>query len=464
MEKKVYAFCREHHLFKDGDTVVAGISGGVDSVALAHFLFKSPFKLNLIASHVNYGLRGQESIKDEEFVKRTAEAWGLPVRVERVPARYWKDNAGLTKQEAARNYRYHFFLSLAKELKADGIAVGHHRDDQAETVLWRMLRGSGLDGLAGMMPRRADGVVRPFLCVGKEEIIAYAGRHGLEWREDQSNRENTYNRNRIRNQLLPFLVEQYNPRIKEFLAELAGDLQLARKFWEEEVRSWLDKYGEGTEADFAWPCRPFLMLPLFLQLELMREIYVRKTGVTLPRAVAVSAGKFLIKARDGESLELPGGLEIYREQGDFHLGRRESDRIPDAEWEIPMGGSLEAEELPWKITSLVIPAGSVPAAVIKSAPAHMAYFDLEKMRKEEGIRVRPWRPGDKFRPLGMMGRHKKVQDLLVDRKISPADKERTLVFINGDEIIWVAGIQVSDSFKVTEETVLLLALFLEGKH
>ena len=217
MLSKVVETIAAHRLFSSGDTVIVAVSGGADSVALLDILVSLvDLRLSLVVAHLNHSLRGVESDGDESFVRQLAAGYGLPFETRRVDVNYLSAEKKLSLEEAGRVARYEYLRELAVCHKASAIALAHHADDQAETLLMRLIRGAGVTGLAAMAPKTEDGVVRPLLRVTRSEIELYLGHRGQTFRTDSSNTDTRFLRNRIRHDLLPYLAT-YNPSIRERL-------------------------------------------------------------------------------------------------------------------------------------------------------------------------------------------------------------------------------------------------------
>ena len=311
-----------------GHTVLAAVSGGLDSVALLHALAALAQRgvCSLAVGHVHHGLRGADADRDQQLVESLARALGAPFAAERVDPHALREGSSSrgrpTLQEAARTLRYAALDRIAAQLGADRIATAHHADDQAETVLLRLFRGSGPDGLGGIPERSPDGrIVRPLLRLSREELTGYALAKGLRWREDASNASPAYSRNRLR-KWLPRLAEDFNPRLLRAIADLAEaqrrDSEWIRAAVEREADARFASEGAWLRIDVKdWSARPE---PLARRLA--REALVRAGGARdVERVHLERMVQFLRTGTSGRYIELPGGLSLVRDRAGFRLGR-----------------------------------------------------------------------------------------------------------------------------------------------
>ena len=225
MLDRVRKTIEDYRMLSPGDKVVVGVSGGADSIALLNILRgMNDLKLDITAAHLNHGLRGEEADRDARFVEKAASALGLNYEYKKVDTLSYKEEKKLSLEDAARELRYEFFDEVRQRLKADKVATAHSRDDQAETVLMRLIRGSGLKGLSGISPVSRSYIIRPLLFIGRSEIEEYLKLRSIDWVEDSSNESYEFLRNRVRRELIPAL-KSYNPRIVETLARTAEVLK-----------------------------------------------------------------------------------------------------------------------------------------------------------------------------------------------------------------------------------------------
>jgi tRNA(Ile)-lysidine synthase len=311
-----------------GHTVVVAVSGGLDSTVLAHVLVAGALRggFRVAIAHVHHGLRGAEADADQASVEALAGDLGVPFAAERIAPQALREGIPSrrrpTLQEAARELRYAALGRLAAGWGAERIATAHHADDQAETVLLRLLRGSGPDGLGGIPERSRDGrIVRPLLRVPRSELACYARQVGLTWREDSSNASERYTRNRLRRGWIPGLAAEFNPRLLRALADLAEaqrrDSEWIRGRVEREVRARFSDEGSWLRID----TKDWQMLPEALSRRLVRAALIRAgAGRHVERVHLERVLSFLARPSPGRRIELPGGLEVRWTMSGARLG------------------------------------------------------------------------------------------------------------------------------------------------
>jgi len=428
---------------------VVGLSGGADSSALLDLLTKFPdYNLHLVAAHLNHTLRGAESDADEEFCRGLASRYAIPFESRRVDVARMASELRLNLEDAGRRARIEFLDEVRRKYGAAAVILAHHADDQAETVLMRLLRGSGTTGLSGMAYRNSRGYLRPLLEISRSEIERYLRAGGLGWREDASNSDTAYLRNRIRHGLLP-LLEEYNPAIRSCLAATASILG------DDEAL-----LGELAEQAFAGSCRmeegnvlcsvgKLRTLNPALRRRVLRHACLQLSGNLAGVGLRhIDALRDLIDSgRPNSRLALPQGIAAVREydrllltRTDMNVLRLRSATVPDAGFELlitgpgchqlPGGGFLAVDET----------GGS-------SAPADSGTARIDFDRFPFPWLVRTFRPGDRIAPFGMSGR-KKVKDVFIDRKIPLSERKRLPLLFCGDELLWVAGVCVSELCRI----------------
>ncbi len=447
LKKKVLRYIEGNNLFAPGDTVVVAVSGGADSVALLDILASlREFRLKLVVAHLNHLLRGAEADEDEGFVRKLAESYGLPVEVRRIDVREIAGREGRSLEDAGRSARYAFFDALAASHEAQVVALAHHADDQAETVLLRLLRGAGGSGLCAMAPKSAGRYVRPLLNVTRGEIEEYLRKRGIAWRTDSSNDDADFLRNRIRHELIP-LLSTYNPAISERLAATAQALAADEEFLETATTTTFARHGVKGAEGVTLSVAGVLAEPRAIRLRLFRRaiLLVRGDLARISFRHLQELDHLLFSSRPHLALTLPDGLHAAKSYGEISIStdKVQSPLQPDeicligpGRYPLP-GGWVLAIDL------------ARPPDDLKSAPATTAYFDLDQAPFP--WRVRTFRPGDRFSPFGMGG-HKKVKELFIDAKIPFSLRCRIPLLFCGDTLLWVGGMRRSSAALLSDRT------------
>lgn len=452
-----------HRLIERRDRIVVAVSGGPDSVALLAVLqaLAPLWNLSLWVVHFNYGLRGAESDEDAAFVMRLCESLNVPGRCE--PLHLTEDLCkGRSLQEAAREARYAALLQLQGMVGANKVALGHTRDDQAETVLMRLLRGAGATGLSGMPTVRAP-FIRPLLATTRPEILCYLKEQGLEFREDSSNATPLYLRNRIRHHLLPLLT-QYNPAIAEVLTRQGEILREDDACLDALAADHFSRMAHDVEDNQCVLTRSALLaVPLALQRRVIRKAMQRVTrlhrgpsfmtvSLILARVVHGCTGSCVTSERVGVSRE----YDKIR----FQRSGLMSDAMEEAsgvEVRLPVPATLA-----WPLTGQRLQADLVHCLAcekdVMTLPPTQAMVDADRVTLD--LRVRVWRAGDRFHPFGMGGHRKKLQDFFADVKVPRSMRARVPLVVAPEGIVWISGYRTDDRFRVTGSTRRILRLRL----
>ncbi len=455
---KVKRFIAENNLLTAGDKVVLAVSGGPDSLCLLYLLHSlaSDLKISLVVAHLNHGLRPEGQLEAEGVGKIAAEL-SLPFEVLKTDIPSYKIAYGLSEEVAGRQARYNFLFDVAARFGAAKIALGHHLDDQAETVLLNVLRGTGVDGLAGILPIRTQAgvqLIRPLLCLRRSEIEAYCHDHDLQPYTDSSNLETNYKRNKLRHQLIPYLEERYNPRVKEALFGLAALAAADRAYlYKMARRSYFELAKIGHKETIIGRV-DFLLLPDALQgrvLRLALHRYLKDKQVG--RKHIQDLISFVKCAKAGQSLPLPGGAVAIIAYDQLVLGRKaKRDQAGFEAIKLQVPGKVM---MPGRV---IITSRLIDKSDIASWPPSrfQAYLDYDSLPPGP-LQVCPRIAGIRFHPQGAAG-SKKLKDFLIDQKIPAHQRDRVPLVMGGEKIIWVAGFRIADSCKVTEKTKRVLHL------
>lgn len=454
---RIDTYIREHDLLTPGQQVVVGMSGGVDSMVLADVLVQLGY--TVIAAHVNYGLRGAASEADEAAIRTWCanQRPALPVQVAHCDPDTKAAEEQLSRQEAAREQRYAFMAQCAGEVGADRVAVGHHRGDQAETLLLNLFRGSGVEGLAGMAPRRrlasdpSIALVRPLLGVARSAIEAYARDRALPWRTDLSNQAIKYDRNVIRNRVLPE-IEAHFDGAGERIAHAAD---LVRAYRTHTLEPALDtrfaRCGTATETGGTLDCAALRALPDVWRRRIILEAMKRWLPGAPYHTAFANEIEQLMDVQVGRRVEAGAGM-IWRERGVLRFVESAAPSPVEAR-PVPFGEAVALPQGTLRVDRLRRPPDSLRA----EAP-DTAYADAQALR--EPLTVRTWRDGDRFQPLGM--RHaKKISDFLTDERVPPHRRRQVLVVEDPCRIVWVVGHRLAHPVRVRPTTQAVVRMRME---
>ncbi|MGH7259708.1 MAG: tRNA lysidine(34) synthetase TilS [Nitrospiraceae bacterium] len=460
LERSVAASVRARRLFAPGDHLLVAVSGGPDSVALLAVLasLAPAWRLRLSVLHVNYGLRGEESEEDERFVSRLCADLGVPLVCERIEIRHTEGlSKGLSLQARAREARYAALRRTAATLGAEKIALGHTADDQAETLLMWMLRGSGAAGLAGIRPIREGLYVRPLLSVSRAGVLAYLKAKGLAFRTDSSNAKPLYLRNRIRHELVP-LLKQFNPAVVDALTRQAAILRDEDLCLEQWALEWINRHVQrGAARTMTVPRTDLLALPIALQRRVVREMVRQVAGSDHGPAFGAAEAVLekAVQGRSGSSLALRGARVTREYDAIRFCAGRSAQASAGRTVEPEQDHTIEVSHIPsttvWPVTGQVIRL-RVKAAGATEVPhgRHAAQFDAERFTHR--LVLRSWKPGDVFHPQGMGGRRKKVQDYFCDIKLPRSRRAAVPLLVAPEGILWIAGHRADHRFCVTPST------------
>ncbi len=463
MLKKVRDYMREHEMTAPGDAVIVALSGGADSVCLLTVLkqLATPEFL-LRAVHVHHGIRGAEADRDEAFAQKLCESLSVPLCVAYCHVPAYAAEHGLSEEEAGRILRYQVLEKEAgkweQELPAGSrvkIALAHHRDDNAETILHHLLRGSGLTGLAGIRPVQGRRI-RPLLCVGREEIRAYLEAGHISWCEDSTNQSPDYTRNRIRSQVLPLLKTAVNEQAEEHILQ-AGQIigqadaylrQQAEEIWQEAVC--------GREEDLAAiPLTAFARQPEILKTYLIRHMLDqlhpgwKDIGSRHFTAIAELAGKPV-----GSRLDLPGGLMA-------RTGYETLEIVRKTEWEVSVKTESGADgEIHGRQTVPELHMTVFSRQKDQEIPKNQytKWFDYDKIKGTLSVRTR--RTGDYL--ILPSGGSKTIARYMIDEKIPKEKREQILLLAEGSHVLWVVGFRISEYYKIEEHTENILQVTCDG--
>ncbi len=436
MRKRFLDYSEQNRLFSKEARLLLAVSGGIDSMVMAWLIREAG--INHAIAHCNFSLRGAESDGDEQFVSDYASKYGIRFYAETFDTLALCADKGISVQMAARELRYSWFDSLVTEQGFDAVAVAHNLNDNAETFLINLLRGTGLNGLTGMSPHHGN-VIRPLLFATRDEIAAYAVKNGITFREDSSNSQIKYVRNRLRNRVIPELLEVNAHSLSAITAtmeHLNSSAAIIGTCIEETRKSVFRNSGDDIAADVS------ALSALRPEGAFMFELF-RKYGVSPGQTRDLLA---LLESPTGKYITT-SSHRILRDRNRLIVTDRKSEQ--EAGYSF---ASLDEMSLSGLFSDIAViskgndslPSGSLTACL-----------DLDLLRFP--LTVRRWKPGDRFSPLGMTGM-KKISDLLTDLKLPVTSKEKVMVLLSGNNVIWVMGYRIDNRYKVTPATGKILMI------
>ncbi|MFQ5859597.1 MAG: tRNA lysidine(34) synthetase TilS, partial [Anaerolineae bacterium] len=477
--ERVRATISEHGLFKAGETVVVGVSGGPDSLCLLHILkgLQDELQIQLHVGHLDHAIR-PESADDARFVAGLAKDWGLPATIERQDVPGLARAEGFAMEQAARRARYRFLARIAGRNGARTVAVGHNADDQVETIVMHLIRGAGLAGLRGMQPRLpyppalgtpeaqviADtlSLVRPLLEVPRSAIEAYCQEHSLRPRFDRSNLDTTFFRNRLRHELIPEL-ETYNPNIREVLRRTARVIADEYDYLRQQRAADWERVVTPGDGCFVFDLSTWQTLHVSTQRSLLRQA-VRRLRRELRDVDWVHIENALEVANTkpaGSEAVLPAGLALFKGYDTFTIG--ETQPLPD--WpllhverlllEIPGATPLPGTD--WQVIADTLSRSELSEAELHDPNPWHTVLDRDAAGDE--LRLRRRQAGDRFQPLGMAGHSKTLAEFMIGEKIPQHVRDQLPVVVNADDqIVWLAGWRLDERVRIAESTVRVLRL------
>ncbi len=426
-----------HNLLQGNAPVLAAISGGIDSVALAHLLNEA--EIAFAIAHCNFGLRGEESDADEQFVKKLAKKYKVPYYVQHFETESFARQEGISIQMAARELRYAWFNTLVREHGFQALATAHHRSDLAETILLNLTRGTGIAGMHGILPRQGH-TIRPLLFMGKEDIMSLVHSRQLAWREDSSNSSIKYQRNFLRHEVLP-LLKQLNPNLEQTLEQTAQKVSAVERWFAasmQALRPLLVKEEKNT---------------VYIDIDILKQ--QAEARLVLYEVIRSYGFNYSQASQVIDTLEAEAGKLFYSPTYALVKDRQHLVITPK---NLQAFAGLDIAEQTTEIDAdgfkLTLKQLSVKDTPIDTS-RKVACLDLDKLQFP--LQVRNWKEGDWFVPLGM-NQKKKISDFLNDEKVPLTLKKEIKVLTSGGNIIWVIGKRIDNRYKLTDESTRMLKI------
>lgn len=416
---------RKDNLIEENDKIVVGFSGGPDSVFLVEMLMKLKESINfdVVLVHINHLLRGKNSDGDEKFSIEYGKKKGLEVFSRKINITELGKNLGLTLEEAGRKARYDFFREVLKETKATKIALAHNKDDQLETFMFRLTRGTGLEGLEGIIAKR-DLYIRPISEIYKKDIIKYLNDNNISYRIDETNLENEFTRNSIRLDLIPFIEKRYNPKFKDKLYSLIEEIREVNKVLEIKLEKYM--VNNKLSIEKLKQLNKYLLSKVLIQYLYSYGIEVSRNKIQLIEDILDKGGS--------KDISLNGEFILKKDYGFLVIEKKlkkESQRIKEIELEIP--GHITFGEY-------------VIEAVFTNKISYDSQNFYTNLKVGDKLKIRSRKDGDRMIPLGMIS-EKKVKDILINEKVPKEKRDTIPLILYNDEIVWIAGIKGNEKYK-----------------
>ncbi|MDL1970225.1 MAG: tRNA lysidine(34) synthetase TilS [Candidatus Desulfofervidaceae bacterium] len=447
---RVVTTIEKYTLLKSNEHILVAVSGGPDSVALLHLLYKlkDRYNLQLGVVHYEHGIRGEASLKDATFVESLAQKLNLPFYIEHGNAKAYAKEKKLSLEAAARLLRYDFFERVLKDTRADKLALGHTADDQVEEILRRLLRGTAWAELAGMEIKR-DQYIRPLLEIYKEDILVALVTEKIPYVVDVTNLDMRFLRNRIRHKLIPFLLE-FNLRFKENLLEMSSIWREENAWMETAVKNALEECGEKTGEKYRVDLTLFGHYHPALQRRILTKI-LKDLSLPYTRRHLENLIQLAFPGGTHKSITLPKGWKGYKEGTYLYITPSLPAEI-DYHYLIKGPGIVEIKELNFLFDINVVTKAGLENITLSPSKV---YIDLEKAPFP--LEIRPYRPGDRFYPLGGKG-SKKLKDFFIDVKIPFSERKKYPVFLSQGRVIWIAGLRLDARVMPGPETTKYLVI------
>lgn len=459
MKKKFKEIVKGGNLFSSNDRVLIGVSGGVDSMVLLDLMINlsSDLKFEIGVAHLNHGVRGIEADGDMELVKDICMKHNVLFYTKTVDMEGYGKQNKLTPEEAGRVLRYCFFEDLKNKYKYNKLALAHNMNDQAETIMMRIMRGTGIDGIRGMTESH-NNLIRPLISVSRTEIEEYAKTENVRYRTDSTNLETIYGRNKIRLELLPYIEKEFNPKISESLVRLSRVISEDLDYINQQVADIVERLVSEKDNCIIFSINDFKKIDIRLQNRVLRQclktIQENLTGIEEKHIILFK--KFIFDSKTGKLHDIKNGIKAKCEYDKCVIGKFKENKTY---YEYQLNELFELDNELFKIESEIINVENIKNY---SKDLFVKCFDYDKI--SYALKIRNRRNGDKIRLLGMNG-SKKLKDLFMDLKIPKDKRDNIPLLVTEDEIVWVIGYRISDNFKITNSTrkVLKIKILKQGE-
>ena len=454
LENRILNYCKQERLFRWGDRVIVGVSGGADSVCLLHVLnvLKSSLKIKLMVVHVNHGLR-EAAVLDAEYVKKICQDWDIPYYEYVYDVAKIAEEKKMSLEEAGRSVRYSSYEQARVEHKGTKVALAHHMDDQVETILWNLFRGSGAKGLSGMSSRRGE-IVRPLLCVSRDEIENYLKEEGIEFRIDETNALNEFTRNKLRNKLIPTIEEEYNKQSKQ---HIAGAGSIIAQMEDYISKQGMKAYKRCTKSLSSSSI--LIKTKLYEKEEPILKEFILRQALCDMAGTAKDIGQVHIQMLSeltnnqvSREIDLPYNLNAVRTYEGVCIRKKKKEETKET-------GVHKKPEDEGLVTFVELTKPDEWKKYTKEK-RYTKYFDYDIIKDSLSIRTR--QTGD-YLVIDNEGNTQKLKYYFINEKIPREIRDEIPLLVQENKVIWVIGYRISEDCKVTEKTQKVMAMTYKNK-
>jgi len=453
MKAKIYEtvinFIKKHNLIENNSKLLIAFSGGPDSVFALHFFhqFKNKYKIELVAAHVNHNLRGNDSEQDQLFCENICNKLKIPIFIKYVDVKRFARKNNQSIEEAARNLRYNFFEEISNQEKVDYIITAHNSDDNTETILLNFIKGTGLSGLSGIPIKRGK-IIRPILSLSKKEIVGFLELNKINFRIDKSNYENDFERNKLRNIVIPE-IEKINPSLNSTLRNFSNNISFINTFIQQKIEKLFKKFVKKNENQFIVNQKLFTREYVLISSLVIKKLFEDHLKIPFTSKDSDKV-KNLVVQQKGTTIKLKNSVKIIKE--DESLIFFTEEKLFTDEIEIRLNSRKEIGNYEISIEE------------VNEFNENSNFSEIISGDKTEDIFIlRRWKIGDKFIPLGMKN-FKKISDFLTDKKVKSSNKKNHLIITNRNEIVYVVGLRIDERYKLTKNTKRKIGICLQKKN
>jgi tRNA(Ile)-lysidine synthase len=454
IEQKALKFINANHLLDKGDKVLVALSGGADSVFLLSFLlkFKNKFKIKISAFHLNHKLRGKSAAEDEKFCSEFCTKQRVEFISVAKDVKSYAKKTKLSVEEAGRQIRYAELDKAAKKNGCNKIVTAHNASDNVETVFLNFIKGAGIRGLSGI-PVRRNNIIRPILCLSAGEIRKYLKENKIPFRFDESNLDSSYERNFLRNEIIPKLKQKLNPRLEEKISNTSKIISEINSFISRQVEKFSRNVVKLDGKEIRLNSKAISKREKSFQGIFLKSVIENNLDIELSSENIYSLVD-LVSSQTGRVVHLKENVVASKDRNELIVSRKSSAQIQRAVHEIKVGQKL-------RLDGRIISINKISGKMFKFNRDKSVEF-ISGDGLTDVFEIRKWKAGDKFQPIGMKGT-KKISDFLSDEKISSSVKKEHLVLTNEGKIVWVIGLRIDERFKVTSKTKNILKLAVANK-